>query len=69
MQLEPVMDKYISKNPENSEYAVLATNIWQDNFNMLELQEIMRQKESKIFAQILNREGKHTNVDIMKLKE
>ena len=31
----------------------------------------MRQKESKIFAQILNqlREGKHTNEDIMKLKE
>ena len=31
----------------------------------------MRQKESKIFAQILNRlrEGKHTNEDIMNLKE
>ena len=31
----------------------------------------MRQKESKIFAEILNRlrEGKHTNEDIMKLKE
>ena len=38
---------------------------------MFELQEIMRQKESKIFAQILNRlrEGKHTNDDIMKLRE
>ena len=71
LQLEPVMDKYIFKNPENLEYAVLAPNIWQDNFNMFELQEIMRQKESKIFAQILNRlrEGKHTNDDIMKLKE
>ena len=71
LQLEPVMDKYIFKNPENSEYAVLAPNIWPDNFNMFELQEIMRQKESKIFAQILNRlrEGKHTNEDIMKLKE
>ena len=38
---------------------------------MFELKEIMRQKESKIFAKILNRlrEGKHTNQDIMKLKE
>ena len=71
LQLEPVIDKYIFKNPENAEYAVLAPNKWQDNLNMFELQEIMRQKESKIFAQILNRlrEGKHTNEDIMKLKE
>ena len=68
LQLEPVMDKYIFKNPE---YAVLAPNKRQDNFNMFELKEIMRQKESKIFAEILNRlrEGKHTNEDIMKLKE
>ena len=45
--------------------------MWQDNFNMFELQEIIRQKESKYYAQILNRlrEGKHTNEDIMKLKE
>ena len=70
LQLEPVIDKYIFKNPENSEYAVLAPNIWQDNFNMFELQEIMRQKESKIFAQILNRlrEGKHTNDDIIDIR-
>ena len=27
LQLEPVMDEYIFKNPENSEYAVLAPNI------------------------------------------
>ena len=71
LQLEPVMDSYIFKNLENSEYAVLAPNKWQDNFKMFELQEIMRQKDSKIFAEILNRlrEGKHTNEDIMKLKE
>ena len=38
---------------------------------MFELQEIMRQKESKTFAQILNhlREGLHTHEDINKLKE
>ena len=65
------MDRYIFKNPENSEYAVLAPNKWQDKFNMFELKEIMRQRESKLFAEILNRlrEGKHTNADIMKLKE
>ena len=38
---------------------------------MYELQEIMRQRESKIFAEILNqlREGKHTKLDITKIKE
>ena len=70
-QLEPVMDRYIFKNLDNSEYAVLAPNKWQDYFNMFELQEIMRQRESKVFAEILNRlrEGKHTKDDILKLKE
>ena len=70
-QLEPVMDRYIFKNLDNSEYAVLAPNKWQDNFNMFELEEIMRQRESKVFAEILNRlrEGKHTKDDILKLKE
>jgi ATP-dependent DNA helicase PIF1 len=70
-QLEPVMDRYIFKNLDNSEYAILAPNKWQDYFNMFELQEIMRQRESKVFAEILNRlrEGKHTKNDILKLKE
>ena len=38
---------------------------------MFELDEIMRQRESKEFAQILNRlrEGNHTPGDIVKLKE
>jgi hypothetical protein len=59
-QLKPVMDWYIFKNLDNSEYAVLAPNKCQDNFNMFELEEIMRQRESKVFAEILNRlrEGK-----------
>jgi hypothetical protein len=50
---------------------LIAPNKWQDNFNMFELEEIMRQRESKVFAEILNRlrEGKHTNADILKLKE
>ncbi|CAB3987663.1 Hypothetical predicted protein [Paramuricea clavata] len=71
-QLEPVMDRYIFKNLDNSEYyAVLAPNKWHDHFNMFELEEIMRQRESKVFAEILNRlrEGKHTKDDILKLKE
>ena len=70
-QLEPVMDRYIFKNLDNSEYAILAPNKWQDYFSMFELQEIMRQRESKVFAEILNRlrEGKHTEDDISKLKE
>ena len=38
---------------------------------MFELDEIMRQRESKMFAEILNRlrEGKHTSSDLQKLKE
>ena len=38
---------------------------------MYELDEIMRQREGKAFAEILNRlrEGKHTSYDIAKIKE
>ena len=38
---------------------------------MFELDEIMRQRESKVFAEILNRlrEGNHTPSDLQKLKE
>ena len=38
---------------------------------MFELEEIMCQRESKVFAEILNRlrEGKRTKDDILKLKE
>ena len=71
LQLESVMDTYIFKNLDNSEYAILAPNKWQDYFSTFELLEIMRQRESKVFAEILNRlrEGKHTKDDILKLKE
>jgi DNA replication protein DnaC len=70
-QLEPVMDRYIFKNLDDSDYAVLAPNKWQEHFNMFELEEIMRQRDSKVFAEILNRlrEGKHTNDDIIQLKQ
>ena len=33
-QLQPVMDGYIYKDVENSEYGVLATNLWQQHFKM-----------------------------------
>ena len=38
---------------------------------MFDLDEIMRQRESKEFAEILNRlrEGKHTSSDLEKLRE
>ena len=70
-QLQPVMDGYIFKDLDNSEYSILAPNLWQKHFKMFELHEIMRQRESKVFAEILNRlrEGNHTIDDIVKLKE
>lgn len=70
-QLQPVMDGYIFKDLDNSEYSILAPNLWQKHFKMFELHEIMRQRESKVFAEILNRlrEGNHTVDDILKLKE
>ena len=70
-ELQPVMDGYIFKDLDNSERSVLAPNLWQEHFRMFELHEIMRQRESKMFAQMLNRlrEGKHTCRDIKKLKE
>ena len=70
-QLEPVMDGYVFKDIKNSEYAALVPNILKELFTMFELDEIMRQRESKAFTEILNRfrEGNHTPKDITKLKE
>ena len=70
-QLEPVMDSYVFKDMKMLEYGALAPNLWQELFTMFELDEIMRQRDSKEFAQILNRlrEGNHTSDDIVKLKE
>ena len=65
------MDGYVFKDLKNLDYAVLAPNLWQQHFTMFELNEIMRQRESKFFAELLNRlrEGKHTPSDIATLKE
>ena len=53
-QLQPVFDRYVFDFLETP-YGPLACNLWNKYFRMSELQEIMRQKESKTFAQILNR--------------
>ncbi len=70
-QLPPVMDGYVFKDYDDFEYGILAPNTWKELFRMFELTEIMRQRESKEFAELLNRlrEGKHTKEDILKLKE
>lgn len=68
-QLKPVMDSYIYLTPNNA-YLPLATILWNAHFSMFELHQIMRQRESKEFAVLLNRlrEGKHTCADIDSLK-
>ena len=71
-QLKPVFNQWISifENSKNG-YTALATNLWQQYFQMFELSEVMRQREDKDFAEILNRirEGKHTEADIAVLKK
>ena len=68
-QLQPVFDKWIFERP-TSEYSALATNIWEEYFQFYELKTIMRQKEDKKFAELLNRlrEGNQTEDDIETLK-
>ena len=69
-QLKPVFDQWIFENSKGG-YTALATNLWQQYFQMFELSEVMRQREDKDFAEILNRirEGKHTEADIAVLKK
>lgn len=64
-QLKPVMAKQIFELPQNS-YAKLHGSIWKEVFSLVELVEIMRQKEDKSFAELLNRArtGQLTNTDI-----
>lgn len=59
-QLKPVMDSWIFTIPRVGIESIGA-NLWQDHFTIFELEEIMRQKDDKSFAQLLNRlrEGKH----------
>ena len=68
-QLKPVFDKWIFENSQIG-YDALASNIWAEYFN-IESTEIMRQKDDKEFAELLNRlrEGKHSKGDIALLKQ
>jgi len=73
-QLQPVLDGYIFDDfgaPAGaSDCSVLAPNVWTSLFTMYELRQIMRQKDSVAFAQLLNRlrEGQHTDDDIHMLR-
>jgi endonuclease/exonuclease/phosphatase (EEP) superfamily protein YafD len=69
-QLKPVFDKWIFENT-NDCYGAFATNMWKEYFTLFELTEIMRQKDDKHFAELLNRlrEGNHTQSDIEELKK
>ena len=62
---------FLIKDLKNLDYAVVAPNICQQHFTIFELNEIVHQRESKFFAELLNRlqEGKHTPSDIATLKE
>ena len=53
-QLPPVMDSWIFQDMKCN-VRILGNNIWQEEFQLYELTEIMRQKDDKIFAEILNR--------------
>ena len=55
-QLKPVFDHWIFENSKDG-YTALATNLWQQYFQMFELSEVMRQREDK-----------HTEADIEVLK-
>jgi len=68
-QLEPVLDGIIFKDL-GAGYGPLAPNLWKDYFTMIELTEIMRQKDDLQFAQMLNRirEGKLLDEDIALLE-
>ena len=68
-QLKPVMGQFIFEDYKTN-YGPLATNLWTQHFKIFELDEIMRQKEDKKFAQLLNRLriGNHNKDDIYLLK-
>ena len=52
-------------------YSALPSNIWNENFTIFKLTEIIRQKDDKQFAELLNRarEGKHFKDDIAILNQ
>ena len=69
-QLKPVFDKWIFENSQSG-YNEFATNIWTEYFTLFEWTEIIRQKDDKESAQLLNRlrEGSHSKNDISIVKQ
>ncbi|KAJ8049971.1 ATP-dependent DNA helicase pfh1 [Holothuria leucospilota] len=68
-QLKPVMDQWIFSDLEQG-YGPLTQNLWKQFFTVHELTQIMRQKDDKEFAELLNRlrKGQHTETDIATLR-
>jgi hypothetical protein len=69
-QIKAAFDQYIFLDSDDDQYGPLVSNFWHDNFLLYELQEIMRQRGARRFAELLNRllEGNHTAEDIALLK-
>ena len=68
-QLKPVIGQFIFEDYSRN-YEPLATNLWTEYFKIYNLTLIMRQKDDKKLAQLLNRlrTGNHTKNDIRTLK-
>lgn len=69
-QLAPVCQRFVFEEVKDL-FARLAGSLWQDNFMIAELTEIMRQKDDQEFAKLLNRirEGVHTEDDVANLQQ
>jgi hypothetical protein len=71
-QLRPVAVAWIfSQNYNTPQVTCLTVNLWTQLFSFYELTQIMRQKNDRMFAELLNRlrEGNHTQSDILCLRE
>ena len=70
LQLPPV-GRYPIFDPPTDEMAALYGSLWQNHFQVIELTDIVRQKNDQHFASLLNRVrvGKHTMEDIKTLKQ
>ncbi|XP_030828689.1 uncharacterized protein LOC100890415 [Strongylocentrotus purpuratus] len=69
-QLAPVCQKFVFEDAADL-FARLAGSLWQDNFQFAELDEIMRQKDDRAFAELLNRirVGEQTQEDMTTLEQ
>jgi hypothetical protein len=64
-QLKPVKDWYVFEDLVSGDN-ILGGSLWRDNIELYELHEQMRQREARVFADMLNRfrEGNQTPEDI-----